>query len=116
MTYTIKGAGIQISDLDILRLERKLGVRLPIEYKQFLMRNNGGRPVPKRFSIEESKSSEVDQTLDFFSIDDPIESCRRDWNHRVFSKRMPNGFFPIACEDGGNIICLSLSSNGFGSV
>lgn len=29
---------------------------------------------------------------------------------------MPQGFFPIACEDGGNIICLILSGTMAGKV
>lgn len=116
MTYTIRNAGAKIYDYDIQRMEKLLNVQLPDDYKSFLIRNNGGRPVPKYFLIGDPKNRRVGQVLDFFGIDDPVESCRLDWNYHVFSERMPNGFFPIACEDGGNIICLAIDSGRFGSV
>jgi hypothetical protein len=116
MAYTIRDAGRPISDLDIKRLEKQLNVRLPDEYKDFLARNNGGRPDPKFFPIQGFHNNPFGQVLDFFGIDDPVESCRLDWNFRVFTKRMPEGFFPVACEDGGNMICLVLSPGDFGAV
>ena len=116
MTYVMKDIGVPISDADITKLQSKLKLHLPEEYKSFLKKFNGGRPVPKFFQIGPKTDNTTGQVLDFFGIDDPIESCRLDWNYEVFSERMPNEFFPIACEDGGNVICLCLSTENFGSV
>lgn len=116
MKISMRDTGPRISDLEIARLERKIGFRIPDEYRAFLMEHNGGRPTPKFFSISACKEQTVGQILDFFGIGDPLESCRLDWNFDVFLGRMPPGLFPIACEDGGNIICLSLGGAGIGSV
>jgi cell wall assembly regulator SMI1 len=111
----MRDVGKKIFDLDIRRLENRLGVKLPEEYRAFLEKYNGGRPNAKYFLVV-GFDNEPRQILDFYGIDDPIESCRLDWNFEVLFGRMPNGFFPIACEDGGNIICLSLAAKSYGNI
>jgi hypothetical protein len=52
----------------------------------------------------------------FFGIDDPEESCNLDWNMDVFNGRLPANLLAIACDDGGDLICLSLFGDDAGSV
>lgn len=105
----MSGVGKPLNDKDIATLEKMLNVNLPEVYKAFLKQNNGGRPTPKFFPILGFKNNPVGQVQDFFGIDDPVESCNLDWNYRTFLGRIPENLFPIACEDGGSLICLSLS-------
>ncbi|MES2354414.1 MAG: SMI1/KNR4 family protein [Pseudomonadota bacterium] len=116
MTFAMKDVGRQLVEADIRKLERKLGLVLPEDYKVFLLKNNGGRPIPKFFPIEGFENNPQGQIQDFFGLDDPIESCRLEWNYKTFAERLPQHLFPIACEDGGSLICLSLSGSDKGAV
>jgi hypothetical protein len=116
MHLTIKEPRRSLSDSDLQRLEAQLFISLPSDYADFLKRYNGGRPIPKRFHIPTAEGHRTGQVLDFFGVDDPVQSCRLDWNARVFPGRTPADFLPVACEDGGNIICMRLGQNEFGSV
>lgn len=88
-----------------------------MEYIEFLIRHhNGGQPAPKFLKIPNDKGERIGQVLDFFGVDDPVESCNIKWNCAVFSGRIPSNLVPIACEDEGNIICLEVGSNNCGKV
>lgn len=114
MSYFIRDAGRKLFEADITNLENVIGIALPRAYRDFLLNHNGGRPTPKIFRIPQTKS--FGQVLDFFAIDDPVESCCIDWNVGVFSARMPSGLIPIACEDGGNIICIGVDTQKIGRI
>lgn len=116
MSHEIFGSGVKISEEDINKVERGLGISFPKSYRDFLLKFNGGRPRQKCFSIDDSGRKRLGQVLDFFGIYDPIVSCNIDWNYHVFSNRIPSGFLPIACEDGGNLICLYNSSTNSDAV
>jgi len=116
MVYIMRDAGPRVTSDDIRKLESKVGATLPGEYSAFLMRNNGGRPDPKFFPIQGFSNNPFGQVQDFFGIDDPVESCRLDWKYRTFLGRLPEGFFPIACEDGGSLICIALTGPNMGRI
>jgi len=116
MTLEILGAGKAVTELDIRRLEKKISIDFPLDYRSFLLRNNGGRPVKKYFKIHIKSALVTGKILDFFGIDDPVESCSIEWNYNVYKGRIPSGFFPIGCEDGGNIICMQYTQPEPGAV
>lgn len=109
-------AGPFVTDLDIKRLEKKCKVNLPSAYKAFLLNYNGGHCDPAYFPLVGFKNNPVGHIQLFYSINHPIECCSPGWNYETFLGRMPSGFFPFACEDGGNILCLSLIGNDSGAV
>ena len=41
-----------LSAEDVQAIEAQIGVRLPDDYKAFLLRHNGGRPRPNAFPIQ----------------------------------------------------------------
>ncbi len=116
MIEQMEGCGRRLSDEDIRELEDRIGIRLPGDYKAFLVKYNGGRPRPRAFPIEGLANNPFGVVLDFFGIDDPVESCNLDWNFEVHRGRVPVNLFPIACDDGGDLICLSLLGHDTGSV
>jgi hypothetical protein len=105
-----------LSTGDIETLEARVGLKLPEEYKGFLLRYNGGRPRPNAFPIQGLAKNPLGVIQVFFGIDDPVESCNLDWNLKTLNGRLPPNLFPIACDDGGDIICLSLFGDDVGNV
>ena len=116
MAYKMREIGRAVDDEDLRRLESETGTSLPQEYKDFLKQNNGGRPSPKFFPIKGFANNPIGQVLDFFGIDDQVKSCRLDWNHKTLLGKIPANMFAIACEDGGSLICLSLSGEDKGRI
>jgi hypothetical protein len=113
----IRHTGRPLSDEDIARLEVRMGTRLPESYRQFLQKNNGGRPPihGDGIKIDRLPGEETDVQV-FFGIDRSIESSNIDWNLSMFENRISDQLLPIACDSFGNLFCLSLSKQDYGSV
>lgn len=116
MAFTMNDVGRLLNDDDIRALEKNMAVSLPEDYKAFLKRHNGGCPDPTYFPIHGFENNPIGTIQVFFRIDGPIKSSNLDWNYRTFLGRIPENLFPIACEDGGSLICLSLSGPDKGAV
>lgn len=96
-------------------LEKELGVRLPEQYRTFLLTHNGGTPTPNVLDINGApfKGTSV-QTL--FGIDDPIESCDIRWNMQMFRDRMQDPLLAIGCDGFGHIFCIVLDGDQRGEI
>ena len=112
---TTKDCGPQLSELDIFRLETLLKVRLPTEYKEFLLTKNGGRPIPDVIVVPGIPGSEAD-VQELFGLNRSEESSCIEWNLNTLAERLEEGLLPIACDSGGSIFCLSLRPADFGAV
>ncbi|RYE48120.1 MAG: SMI1/KNR4 family protein [Sphingobacteriales bacterium] len=108
-----------VSDIELARFEKTIGLRLPDDYRIFLKNYRGGViydglifPVvrPRRVGTE---SIEV-----FFGLtDDPV--CSIFAYHKVYcldQNRMMPGMIPIGCDAGSNNICILLSKEHFGEI
>jgi len=103
----------EITESQIQELESNLNFKFPEEYKNHLLKFNGGRCDPNVFSFEENGAvteSSVDWFLalydgEFDSLEDYFKICKID------EKRMPSTFFPIANDPGGNLICMDTIDN-----
>ena len=51
MRVQIQGSKNRLTATEIQQFEDELGVRLPIDYRDFLLEHNGGRPQPDSFPI-----------------------------------------------------------------
>jgi len=117
MLKVVKNPSRALTSSDVKNLEIELNVSLPIEYVEFLLRNNGGIPIPNTYPIE-GHEEEVGSIQVFFGIDRDIKSSCLDWNFREFNvnKRIPNNLFPIGNSDTGDLICISLYGQDKGFV
>jgi cell wall assembly regulator SMI1 len=111
MTHiTIDKSFSPIDEATIQALEQELGIQLPSDYRQFLLTHNGGRPTPAHFPLTGDPLNSSGGIHWFYGIHRGRE---RHYNLRkaydVFQDRMPANFFPIACDPGGNQICLSVA-------
>lgn len=97
----------------VAELENSLNIRLPESYRRFLLENNGGRPVPDGFHFKgKTRGSSVDWFLGL--LDGEANDLKTYL--RIYRERLPPNFFPIACDPGDNLICISVSGADKGSI
>jgi hypothetical protein len=116
LTFAMLEVGSALTEARIAALEQKLAVVLPADYRMFLTRNNGGRPDPRHFPIYGLHNNPFGGIQIFFEVDCAVQSANIDWNHVTYLGRIPKNLLPIACDDGGNLICLSLGGADRGAV
>lgn len=106
----------QLTENAVIDFERFYEISLPKEYRNFLIEDNGGEPVPgcEFFWIKKGKDgSSVHQ---FFGLHaGPIHlrlATYMDQNMYGF----PRSLLPIADDGLGNYICLGIQPNNYGKV
>ncbi|EAB5656919.1 SMI1/KNR4 family protein, partial [Salmonella enterica subsp. enterica] len=94
---------------DISDFEREIKGVLPIDYKNFLMKHNGGQPQPDSFKFfsDRNDASSVDR---FLSLGKEKNSNLLKY-YNNYKDRIPSGFIPIAHDAGGNLIIMGLKDN-----
>lgn len=106
---SMKEQGLALSEEQITLLEEKIAWSLPMTYRHFLMKNNGGRPEPDVIDVAGLPETPTDLQV-FFGIGGDLESCDLLWNFSLIRERCStHAIFPIACDSGGNLFCLSMS-------
>ena len=113
MKNKITGSGPKVSKQRVQKFERDTGLTLPADYRDFLLKHNGGSPEKSRFEITDLRE---DAHLDcFYAIDGPdymnIEKKLATWK-----SEMPPGFLPIGCDPGGAIIIMGTTGEYAGRV
>jgi hypothetical protein len=116
MISTIGDCGPPLIDNDIVLLENEIGARLPADYREFLLKHNGGRPSPSAFKLSGLKDNPFDTVQVLFRLGGKVQSSNIDWNVDAFNGRLPSNLLAIGCTDCGDLICLSLFGNDAGSV
>ena len=146
MLQSISFQGRKLIEEDIIDLERKLGHKIPADYKQFLLDYNGGDPKPDCHDVQDAERTMIGDFIgirSFYSIGGPeneseyIKSCEEtgglvkytkedwikvkecysiEWNYDCFRRRMPENFLPVGCDEGGNQVCISLYGEDEGTI
>jgi cell wall assembly regulator SMI1 len=108
MSFEIVDSEAPVTPERIAEVERLIGVELPTQYKSFLLKHNGGAPVPDRFPYRrEGKKPQAGMVAWFLAIyDGKHENLVR--NIKAFQGRIPVDTLPIARDPGGNLILLGL--------
>ena len=100
----------KIRNDDISKFESGFELILPDSYKSFLLKNNGGRPVPNGFkSLKNEINSQV-QFLFGMTSDNNYDLIQNynSWKNKNDYKK----FMPIAIDVTGNLLVIDLSNNG----
>jgi ankyrin repeat protein len=117
----IRDAANGLDEATIQKLERRLQVRLPGEYRAFLKKFHGGRPNPARFRLREGAVCEISQFLVVGDGETPfgetpdVESARascQDWG--LTRRYLP--FADAANEFTGGYLCISLRGKDRGRI
>lgn len=95
--------------------EHQSGVKLPPEYRDFLLLHNGGAPEPDAFPISDNPSDSHALVAWFLGqdVEDDVDLLTF---YQETRGRMPDHLIPIATDPGGNLICLSVTGETIGTV
>ncbi len=93
---------------DIMHFQMGLAAVLPEDYREFLLRYNGGYPNPAGFR----GGDEVINSFFGFCQKHHCLLC----NYYIHRTVLPNGIIPIANDPGGNLVCLVVSKPDRGKV
>jgi hypothetical protein len=103
----IENPGPRLSQEALAKFE--LQVKLPADYRDFLLRHNGGAPSPNTIDVPNAPGSPTDVQV-FFGIGRCEESSELGWNLTMIKDRCPSyRVVPIACDSGGSLFCLTQS-------
>lgn len=110
----ITGAETPVSSEALAQVEIRLDIHLPDQYRQFLLKHNGGKPTPDLFECADGGGSFIHK---FLAIHEgPYDNFEQKSLSFWADKAMPDNILPIACDAFGNYVCLSVSGADTGSV
>ena len=109
-----------LSELDIARIERRLGIHLPEDIKQHYLLHNGGRPRPgffhkdgEAYGVGEFLAMNTEKTTD-------NKASSFEWTYVMMvdrSPEFPRGYIPFADDDtGGDLFLYSVRPDTFGNI
>lgn len=97
----------KIRIVHIYNFENTLKIKLPVEYKQFLLHHNGGHPKSDRFDYTINNDKKSSSIAYFLSI------CDHDnfsLSHRIqiYKDKFSENMIPIAIDIYDNLILIEL--------
>lgn len=121
--FYLTECGEPLSNEIIDEFEKELDLRLPRDYKMFMLKNNGGMPEDDVVFdyydvVSESTKRAVIQEFyilcpgENYEIDNIKNICKGFWK----DMSLPTSMFAIGSDPAGNIICISLSDDDYGAV
>jgi len=116
MSFELSDVGPLLTEGQIARVERQLDVKLPDEYRTFLIRTNGGKPCQDTFQIPLHKTLTTGRIVSLFGIGRAIKESNIDWNYKNLIGQLPNYHFPIAVTPEEDMVTLSLGRLDAGRV
>lgn len=115
MLLTINDCGPTLSEKDLCLLEESLNVELPNDYRNFLLRHNGGLPVENSVRIFENKLGINSAAIGYFySVGTKTENIEVCLN--IISDRIPEKLIPIADTPNGNYFLISANPHNYGKI
>lgn len=112
----MRDIGPQLTQEQVSMLEHNIGIPLPMDYRDFLLQFNGGRPIPSSFPIRGFDLASSGDIQRFFGITEDRAVPDIRWFIKTLGGRIPHGLLPVAGDGSGNIVCLSLSGPHIGAV
>ncbi len=116
MTLSQTEAPITMSQ--IAEIENYVALVFPKEYKEHLLKFNGGQCQPNVFTFNENGSI-TNSYIDWFLAiyDGEYDNLKKYIeNYKINHQRLPSRILPIAHDPGGNLICISCDGEDMGSI
>ena len=96
----------------IKKFEELIKVKLPEDYKQFLLKHNGGHPIRDTFRLIEPINDHFNEggISWFYALyDGDVCNITTNFKHSLARGESPDKFLPIGYDSGGgNEICIEL--------
>src|SRR5271156_3675440 len=105
MTVQITAGGVRPDPPPGLGVEERLGIKLPPEYREFLLQYNTARPADNVYRTDKVTTS----ISYFFGVSSDKGKDLVIQNQTVFANRLPKRMLAIAYAGGGNLVCLRTS-------
>lgn len=86
------------------------GGTLPQSYSDFLLQNNGGRPVKSVFPIVGFREGSFGSIQVFFGLNTVVKTSDLNWRIKNRIPPFPAGLLEIACTDGSDLVCIDTKS------
>ena len=97
-----------IDERHIAGFEVDCGFSFPESFTSFLLKTNGGRPVPSVFPIEDFPNNPDDEVQAFFGLNATIPSEDLAAIMADLRGLIPSQILPIACTGCGDFVCIDL--------
>ena len=91
----------EINSTIIENVEEYFGIKFPEDYKQCVLKNHGGSPIPHVFTIDGSE--EMINNLIPFTEGSPYNMIN---TFKGVSDRLENHIIPFGIDPGGNLLCF----------
>jgi hypothetical protein len=107
-----------LDEIKLDELESQLGFQLPLSYKNFLKKFNGGIPSNGGTSdlnvwcinVLGFPGNSTDVQV-FFGFNKAVASSNILWRFSFIHETLPdNNLLPFACDSGGSLFCFQLSN------
>jgi hypothetical protein len=108
----------EINLKDINAIEEFIGLVFPNEYKEHLLKYNGGQCYPNVFKFIEN-DYKSDSMIDWFlAIYDGKDDNLKEYIkiYKIDQNRLPKHILPISHDPGGNLICISCGEKDYGFI
>lgn len=119
MKPKIDNWGERPTEEDIVNIEKGLNITLPKGYRQFLLENNGGEPIPECFYINDDLCGSILRM--FYKYENIVGytfSYRKGYPDESgdTSLMIPEDMIPIAEDIGENPILLGVGKENYNKV
>lgn len=96
-------SGEPLNEDKIIEVEKLFGFQFPSDYKQCIIKNNGGYPEPNIFDSDDGRLEAVFNNL--------ISFTDTNINIKMFHEFSSEKLIPFARDPFGNLLCFDYSKN-----
>lgn len=98
-----------IEDHQVTSFEQLIGYKLPVDYRDFLLRHNGGVPHPNIFKTRNKKYESDVQSL--YGLGSLPSHCSLEHHYPLLKDRLPKSYLAIGNDSLGNFFLLDLKKS-----
>lgn len=102
----------KISIKEVEEFELRHDIKLPNQYREFLIKSNGGYPHASTFKISDEDGESV--VNKFYGIGDMKGNLDRVFE--ILDGELPEGFISIGDDPAGNEICIGINEKYYGKI
>ena len=102
-----------LNEKDLDQFEEKQTIRLPLEYRKFLLKTNGGKPLPCDVKYEAEYFNNVSF---FYGIRSDMYSDDLSRIMEQYKNLILPHYLPIAESAGGDLYCLRINVENYAAV